>query len=227
MFCVCIILLVLGWGQSRLPTSKKHLCLVLARGWDMSMHLQDYYYSWYFVLFHLLISETLTQAHACVCPTGRLSDTLHENICSNHIFCFNNNLVCFWTLTQAHTCRRALVANQPIGNTFADFCWGHVRVATCSRLPGVCWLIALFYCGERNALRRCHIRITRICCFDLLITDIPCLVFELINCQNFRPGGAHDRHSVFPFWELCFVSCETIRQTNEQTNKRTRLFRFV
>ena len=50
------------------------------------MHLQDYYYSWYFVLFHLLILETLTQAHACVGPAGRLSDALHENICSNFDF---------------------------------------------------------------------------------------------------------------------------------------------
>jgi len=49
----------------------------------MSMHLQDYCYSWYFVLFHLSILETLTQAHACVGPAGRLSDALHENIRSN------------------------------------------------------------------------------------------------------------------------------------------------
>ena len=52
----------------------------------MSMHLQDNYYSWYFVLFLLLILETLTQAHAGVSPAGSLPDALHENICSNFDF---------------------------------------------------------------------------------------------------------------------------------------------
>ena len=50
------------------------------------MYLQDYYYSWYFVLFLLLILETLTQAHTWLGPAGRLSDALHENICSNFDF---------------------------------------------------------------------------------------------------------------------------------------------
>ena len=50
------------------------------------MQLQDCYYSWYFVLFHLLILEKLTQAHTCVGPVGRLSDVLHENIRSNFDF---------------------------------------------------------------------------------------------------------------------------------------------
>ena len=62
------------------------------------MHLQDYYYSWYFVLSHLLILETLTQAHACMGPAGRLSDALYENIHSNFDFfcCDNNFILCYF-----------------------------------------------------------------------------------------------------------------------------------
>ena len=76
------------------------------------------------------------------------ANALHENICSI-FFCFDNCFVffCFvWseTLTQAHACERTLVVNQPIGEKFCCFFWGHVRVAIGFRLPGeYCYL---FYC---------------------------------------------------------------------------------
>ena len=42
--------------RSTAPQNKyKYCCLVSARGCDMSMHLQDHNYFWYFVLFHVVI----------------------------------------------------------------------------------------------------------------------------------------------------------------------------
>ena len=125
---------------------------------------------------------------------GRLSDALHENIRSNFDFCCDNNVilfyfVCFGTLTQAHACGRALVANQPIGDKFVDFCWGHVRVATGSRLPGVYQFFVLFCFRRAHKLMRRHLRITRIYFLFLLITDNPCLVLNCLTGGTFCQGA--------------------------------------
>ena len=52
---------------------------------------------------------------------------------------------------------------------------------------------------------------------------------SLLGRVTFVRDCSRDHHNVFPFWDLCFVSCKIIRRTNEQMNERTNVaipFRF-
>ena len=91
-----------------------------------------------------------------------------------HIF-FDNCFILFYfvrseTLTQAHACARALVANQSIGDKFCWFWWSCARAATGSRLPGVCCFLFYFVLDARTR-------------------DSPCLVLSCLTGNTFCQGA--------------------------------------
>ena len=168
----------------------------------MSMHLQDHSYFWYFALFHFVNFRDVRTSTCMWESCWMFADALHENIHSN--ISFDNCFTLFYfvwseTLTQAHACGRTLVVSQTTGGKFCWFCWGHVRVATSSRLPGVYWFCVVLLRKTQASLQTDNPRLF----LFLLITDNPCLIFIfclsritrvlfwVVQLPNSQLDGAH------------------------------------